>query len=84
MSDKLMIGVLGNRNSGKSKTWNTLFDKKTVITGKRERQLQLSKTEWISVFLISGSPEERGAYVGDIIGNASPQIVLCSMQYTGV
>jgi septin family protein len=80
MSDRLIIGVLGNKNSGKSLTWNTLFGK-TVITGKGERQLWLSKTEWISVFLISGSPEERETYVGDIIGNASPQIVLCSMQY---
>jgi hypothetical protein len=80
MSDRLIIGVLGNKNSGKSLTWNTLFGK-TVITGKCERQLWLSKTEWISVFLISGSPEERETYVGDIIGNASPKIVLCSMQY---
>jgi hypothetical protein len=80
MKNRLIIGVLGNKNSGKSKTWNTLFDK-TVITGTHERKLHLSETEWISVFLISGSPEERETYVGDIIGNASPKIVLCSMQY---
>ena len=80
MNDRLIIGVLGNRNSGKSKTWNTLFDK-TVITGTHKRKLQLSETEWTSVFLISGSPEERETYVGNIIGNANPQIVLCSMQY---
>jgi hypothetical protein len=81
MSNQLVVGVLGNRNSGKSKTWNTLFNKDMVKTGKYERELQLSETESISVFLISGSPEERGIYVGDIIGNASPKIVLCSMQY---
>jgi hypothetical protein len=80
MNDRLIIGVLGSRNSGKSKTWNTLFEK-TVITGTQERKLLLSENEWINVFLISGSPEERETYVGDIIGNASPKIVLCSMQY---
>lgn len=80
MTDRLVIGVLGNRNSGKSLTWNTLFGK-TVKTGKSERQLWLSQTEWINVFLVSGSPEERETYVGDIINDASPHIVLCSMQY---
>lgn len=80
MTDRLIVGVLGNRNAGKSLTWNTLFGK-TVKTGKCERQLWLSQIEWISIFLVSGSPEERETYVGDIIHNKKPHIVLCSMQY---
>ena len=76
-----MVGVLGHRNAGKSLTWNTLFEA-TVKTGKNERVLRLSDKEWVNVFLVSGSPEERETYVGNIINSKSPRIVLCSMQYT--
>lgn len=76
----LAIAVLGNRNSGKSKTWNELFGK-TVRTGSELKCLYLTETEYVEVFLVSGSPEERGTYVGDIIGKQKPRIVLCSMQY---
>ncbi|RYD85603.1 MAG: hypothetical protein EOP84_01980 [Verrucomicrobiaceae bacterium] len=81
MANKIVVVVLGNRNSGKSTTWNRLFGT-TVKTGTRERLLQLHKSKSVSVFLVSGSPEERSLYVGDIIGNSEPKIVLCSMQYT--
>lgn len=81
MTEKLLVGVLGNRNSGKSHTWNSLFDR-TVKTGKKLRKLYLNKKEYVEVFLVSGSPEERGEYVGQIISIEKPNIVLCSMQYT--
>ncbi|MFI5395016.1 MAG: hypothetical protein ACHQ9S_05740 [Candidatus Binatia bacterium] len=45
------------------------------------RRLYLTNTEYVEVFLVSGSPEERNRYVGEIIGNNTPRIVLCSMQY---
>jgi hypothetical protein len=80
MNDKLVISVLGNRNSGKSHTWNTLFGQ-TVRTGSYIRRLYLTSTQYIEVFLVSGSAEERNLYVGDIIGQQQPTIVLCSMQY---
>jgi hypothetical protein len=80
MKDKLVIVVVGNRNSGKSLTWNALFGR-TVRTGNRLRRLYLSDSELVKVFLVSGSPEERRTYVGDIIGKRFPRIVLCSMQY---
>jgi len=80
MADRLIVGVLGNRNAGKSLTWNTLFGR-TVKTGRDERRLWLSETEWVTVFLVSGSPEERQQYVGDIITAQAPRIVLCSLQY---
>lgn len=76
----LLISVLGNRNSGKSLTWNTLFGG-TVRTGRNLRELSLSEIECVDVFLVSGSPEEREEYVGDLITTETPRIVLCSMQY---
>jgi len=81
MPERLLIGVLGNRNSGKSHTWNTLFRADEVRTGKWPRRLELRTGEFVEVFLVSGSPEEREKYVGDILGDQTSRIVLCSMQY---
>ncbi len=81
MSDRLFVGVLGNRKSGKSYTWNTLFGS-TVRTGTQPRTLQLAPHECVEVFLISGSNEERNQYAGDILDSQTCRIVLCSMQYT--
>lgn len=77
---KLAIIVMGHRRSGKSTTWNTLFGR-TVRTGSKVRTLQLAESMTIPVFLVSGSPEERRLYVGDIINDADPNVVLCSLQY---
>lgn len=73
--DKLLVSVLGNRDSGESHTWNTLFDG-TVRTGKDERRLYFNECEYVNVFLVSGSPEEREIYVGDIVTAQNPKIVL--------
>ena len=81
MTDKLVVAVLGNRNAGKSLTWNELFGR-TVRTGKDLRLLKLNAREAVEVFLVSGSPEERNEYVGDLVGTSGARIVLCSMQYT--
>ena len=78
--DKLLVAVLGNRDSGKSHTWNTLFGS-TVRTGKEERLLYFNECEYVKVFLVSGSPEERETYVGELITADEPRIVLCSTQY---
>jgi len=80
MRNNLVIGLLGHRSSGKSTTWNRLFEE-NVRTGINIRSLYLTQTEYIQVFLVSGSPEERETYVGEIIGEQRPRIVLCSMQY---
>jgi hypothetical protein len=82
MNDKVVIAILGNRNSGKSRTWNTLFGR-TVRTGNRIRRLYLTNSKYVKVFLVSGSPEERNTYVGRLIGKRAPRIALCSMQYRG-
>jgi len=80
MNDRIVVSILGNRNSGKSTTWNRLFDG-TVRTGVHIRRLYFNASEFIEVFLVSGSPEERETYVGDIIGQQTPRIILCSIQY---
>jgi len=77
---RLTVTTLGNRNSGKSRTWNALFGT-TVRTGKWERKLYLNKAQFVNAFLVSGSPEERDEYVGEIITVEKPSLVLCSTQY---
>jgi hypothetical protein len=88
MINKLVIVALGDRNSGKSTTWYSLFNlftteenRKIVRTRKRERELYLSKTEYTSVYLINGSPQERKTPVSKILQDKTPNIVLCSIQY---
>lgn len=76
----LAVTTLGNKNSGKSKTWNTLFGA-TVKTGKLEPKLYLNKAQFLDAFLVSGSPEERDEYVGELITVEKPSLVLCSTQY---
>lgn len=80
MPDRLFVGVLGHRNSGKSHTWNTLFGA-TVRTGTNSRKLLLRESESVEVFLISGSNEERNQYAGDVLEQQDARIILCSMQY---
>jgi 50S ribosome-binding GTPase len=81
MTERLFVGVLGHRNSGKSTTWNTLFGA-TVRTGQYPRTLIVYGGECVEVFLISGSLEERELYAGDILKNQDCRIVLCSIQYS--
>lgn len=90
MTERLLVGVVGHSNAGKSSTWEDLFgaNVKTSSYG-NERRLYLpkNKQEWVNVFLINGSPGERGKDVEEIlnpkglINFENPRIVLCSMQY---
>ncbi len=80
MVDRLFVGVLGNRQSGKSTSWNTLFGR-TVYTGSNSRQLELRVNESVEVFLISGSNEERQQYAADVLEKQEARIILCSIQY---
>jgi hypothetical protein len=65
--DNLVVVILGGRNSGKTHTWNTMFGR-TVKTGTTLRELNIGGKR-VDIFLVSGSPEERGIYIGDIIIN---------------
>lgn len=80
LMDRLFVSVLGNRNSGKSSTWNELFGAE-VRTGKKPRLLPLGGGQCVEVFLISGSFEERQIYAGEVLDNQDCRIVLCSVQY---
>jgi hypothetical protein len=82
-SDKLMIGILGGEKSGKTYTWNLLFNKKSVKTGRRTRHLYFDEVSFIEVFLISRSAQKRKMDVKSIMKDEKPQIVLCSLQYAG-
>ena len=77
---KIAVVVLGNRRSGKTTTWNTLFGR-TVRTSSEVRMLRLSEEVDVPVFLVSGSPEERKQDVDEILGDVDPRVVLCSLQY---
>ena len=81
MTNRLLIGLLGNRDSGKSHTWNELFGR-TVRRGTYPRNLELLPGECVEVFLISGSFEERREHAADVLGTQDCRIVLCSLQYT--
>ncbi|HEU5415534.1 MAG TPA: hypothetical protein VFW31_17335 [Candidatus Angelobacter sp.] len=80
MTERLFVGVIGNRKAGKSTTWNTLFGR-IVRTGDKTHKLELRTGEFVDVFLVSGSPEERRIYAGKILEKQTCRIVLCSMQY---
>jgi len=80
MGNRLFVGDLGHRNSGKSLTWNEIFGR-TVRRGTYSRHLELRANECVEVFLISGSFEERQEYAGDILQNQSARIIIYSMQY---
>jgi hypothetical protein len=79
MANRLVVFVLGNRNSGKSTTWYRLLGG-VVRTGSRSRLITL-RGRTLPVFVVSGSPEERKTYVGKIVGQGRPRLVLCSLQY---
>ncbi|MBM6617280.1 hypothetical protein [Bacillus suaedaesalsae] len=84
MTKKLLIAVIGHRNSGKSETWKKLFNDKNIRTAQRsERKLEVGPNgEFTDVFLINGSPQERGKTVEEIIQvDYLPEIVLCSIQF---
>jgi hypothetical protein len=81
MNQNLLVGLLGGSKSGKSFTWNTLFDKPEVKTGKNLRRLYLNDYEYVNVFLINRSAELRKKSISQIITVDKPRILLCSLQY---
>ena len=83
MPSRLVVGVLGNPNSGKSKTWYTLFGYR-ARGGKHLKWLELRPGQWVQVGLIGASPEESGLDLDERLDEFEAQdgrIMLCSMQY---
>ncbi len=81
MGEKMMIGILGTVKSGKTHTWNLLFDKSNVKTGKKNRRLYFDENTWVDVFLINRSAQKRKMDIKNIMKDNKPEIILCSMQY---
>src|SRR3989338_716016 len=79
MADKLCVAVIGNRNSGKSTTWQQLFGGK-VKGGYHE--LQLYYGDYAKVFLVGSSPQEQKTPINQLLGAKRPRIVLCAIQYS--
>lgn len=80
MMDKLMVGVLGNVDSGKSHTWNLLFGHE-VRTGRNLRRLHFDDKIYSDVFLINRSPSRQHRTVAHLLGGKTPSIVLVSLDY---
>ncbi|MEI6764692.1 MAG: hypothetical protein WCM76_03560 [Bacteroidota bacterium] len=82
MKEKLLVGMLGKTQSGKTHTWNTIFEKKEVKTGRNLRKLTLNeKGDSVDVFLVNRSAQKRHMDISQIITVDQPKIVLCSLQY---
>jgi hypothetical protein len=68
MNDRFFVAVIGERNAGKSTTWNTLFGR-TVNTGKKARSLEVLAANAVDVRLVSGSNEEKHRNLADVLAN---------------
>ncbi|ACO33007.1 MULTISPECIES: GTPase [Acidobacterium] len=77
MNDRLFVAVIGERNAGKSTTWNTLFGR-TVNTGKKPRMLDISSAGAVEIRLISGSNEERDRNLADVLAPRSLEVFVIS------
>lgn len=66
MNDRLFVAVIGERNAGKSTTWNTLFGR-TVKTGKKARSLNVSAVDFVDLRLINGSNEEKCRNLAEVL-----------------
>jgi hypothetical protein len=77
VTDRLFVAVIGERNSGKSTTWNTLFGRK-VNTGKKARSLDVGPNRQAAVRLISGSSEEKRRTLPEALGSSELDVFLVS------
>ncbi|WP_057767790.1 hypothetical protein [Cytobacillus praedii] len=76
---KLAVVALGNKNAGKSNTWYKIFNQENIPTIRRLRQLHFNKKEYVHVFLLNGSMEERKREIDEELIDCD--ILLCSVQY---
>jgi hypothetical protein len=61
MADRLLVGVLGNRNAGKSRTWNSLFGKTEKSEGVQSFIANIEAFEVLSLDT-TASPEGGEKY----------------------
>jgi hypothetical protein len=77
MNDRLFVAVIGERNAGKSTTWNTLFGK-TVNTGRRPRSLYVCPPKSVAVRLINGSNEEKRRNLSEVLAPSQLDVFVIS------
>jgi hypothetical protein len=77
MTDRLFVAVVGERNAGKSTTWNTLFGR-TVNTGKKARRLNVHTADSVDVRLISGSNEEKRRNLSEVLAPSHLDVFVIS------
>jgi len=77
MSDRLFVAVIGEKNAGKSTTWNTLFGG-TVKTGKKPRRLDICPAKSVDVRLISGSNEEIHRNLSKVLAPSQVDVFVIS------
>jgi hypothetical protein len=77
MTDRLFGAVIGERNAGKSTTWNTLFGR-TVKTGKKARRFDVCPKESVDVRLISASNEEKHRNLSEVIDPSQTDVFIIS------
>jgi hypothetical protein len=77
MADRLFVAVIGERNAGKSTTWNTLFGR-TVNTGKKARSLNVFAADSVNVRLISGSNEEKHRNLSGVLAPTELDVFVIS------
>ncbi|HZP06471.1 MAG TPA: hypothetical protein VFB43_16355 [Terracidiphilus sp.] len=77
MADRLFMAVIGERNAGKSTTWNTLCGR-TVNTGKKARSLNALAAKSIAVRLISGSNEEKHRNLSEVLAPSELDVFIIS------
>jgi hypothetical protein len=76
----LAVVALGNKNAGKSNTWYKIFNQENMRTIPRLRQLYFNDNEYVHVFLLNGSMDERKREIDEELIECD--ILLCSVQYT--
>lgn len=77
MNDRLFVAVIGERDSGKSTTWNELFGAE-VHTGRKPRPLDLGANQQTNVRLISGSNEEKNRHLSEVLAQKRTSVFLIS------
>ena len=77
MNDRLFVAVVGERNAGKSTTWNTLFGR-NVNTGKKPRSLKVIGPDFVDVHLISGSNEEKHRNLSEVLAAVTLDVFVIS------
>jgi hypothetical protein len=80
MARRLFVGVLGKRKAGKTTTFDTLFGREVRTRGRPE-VLPLGGGEYVDVYLVSSSNEERKAYAKVALKRVQHRIILCAIGY---